>query len=250
LVFRFHQMSWQEGIPNELLAPSGLFQVYKREVIDSLFYSLLSGEKEIMKKPIFELCILSLFMSITHPFPLKAEMEETPSYQGVVTDKRDPREIEDDRYWYGKEDEKEFLRYTTDKDMEKYKVVNDPDFSNAQWGPWTMERGKDDVIVFKKHHGTTLLFYGNPLILETISETPIGANIHFGELETEESSYKVEDKLLLQLEGEKSEKKKKSEGEEEDREPIIIRNEYPGGYEYQTVRKYTDVGVWVVMRPR
>lgn len=203
-----------------------------------------------MKKRIFGLCLLPLFMGVTHPSPIKAEMKETPSYQGVVTDKRDPKEMEDDRYWYGKEDEKEFLRYTTDKDMEKYKVVNDPDFSNAQWGPWTMERGRDDVIVFKKHHGTTLLFYGNPLILETISETPIGANIHFGELDTEESSYEVEDKLLLQLEGERSAEKKKREGMDEDQEPIIIRNEYPGGYEYQTVRKYTDVGVWVVMRPR
>jgi len=201
-----------------------------------------------MKTQIAILLFLPLISTITANMSV-AEMKQTPPYRGVVTDKRDTPETEDDRYWYGREDEKQFLQYSTDSDMEKYKTVDDPNFSNIQWGPYTMEKDKNDVIVFKKHHGTKLLFYGNPLLLNTISETPIGTDLHFGELIKEAKQYDIDDKLLLNLQKEKP-TNNKQQTEEKNQDPIIIRNEYPGGYEYQTVRKYTDVGVWVVMRPR
>ena len=204
-----------------------------------------------MKTRIALLLFLPMICTIT-AHQAMAEMKQNPPYKGVVTDIRNSDVKEDDRYWFGKEDEEEFERYSDDTELEEYRVVDDPDFSNAHWGPWTMEKDKNDVITFKKHPGTTLLFYGNPLVLETISATPLGADLHFGERVTEEELYEVEDKLLLRLKGEKPAKKKEGEEWEEEKkhQPIIIRNEYPGGYEYQTVRKYTDVGVWVVMRPR
>ena len=201
-----------------------------------------------MKTKITILLFLPLLSIVTMDTSI-AEMKQTPPYNGVVTDKRDTPEEEDDRYWYGREDEKQFLQYSTSSDMEKFKTVDDPDFSNAQWGPWTMEKDKNDVIVFKKHHGTKLLFYGNPLLLDTISETPIGSDLNFSEIVKEVKQYNIDDKLLLDLQ-KKDSAKNKQQNEEKDQDPIVIRNEYPGGYEYQTVRKYTDVGVWVVMRPR
>ena len=204
-----------------------------------------------MKTQIALLLFLPLISTVTANISM-AEMKQTTPYHGVITDKRGTPEKEDDRYWYGREDEKQFLQYSTEStesDIERYKTVDDPNFSNLQWGPWAMEKDENDVIIFKKHHGTKILFYGNPLLLDTITSTPVGSDLHFGELIKEVKQYDIDDKLLLNLQKEKP-ANNKQQTKEKDQDPIIIRNEYPGGYEYQTVRKYTDVGVWVVMRPR
>lgn len=183
-----------------------------------------------------------------------AELSEADRQGKVIVDNRDtPDDPEDDRYWYSKEEEQHFEEMLIEEDLEIEHFNDHPDFSTAHWGPWVVVP-HESKVVFERYHNSRLLFYGNPLIMQTIAHTPIGADVSYAEFEQEQEEEDFGDQLLLELERKDQPESERLEEEDEESEPaekvMVINNPNPAGYEYQPVRKYTDVGVWVVVHPR